>query len=92
MKFLEFHAGITKTKKIQLFQYRITKTMKFIQCSSNEHLESLIVYIQNHENHEIPKIPSHNNENHENLIIPFQNNENLEIHKISHQNHGIHEK
>ena len=56
MKFLEFHAGITKTKKIKLFQYRIMKNMKFIQCQGNENHENLIVYLQNHENHEILKV------------------------------------
>ena len=68
MKFLEFHARITKIMQIQVFHTRITqqimKFMEFYTRIKKQKDENLIIPRQNHENHEILRIPRQNNENH----------------------------
>ena len=74
MKFIEFHARITKTMKIQLFNARLTKIMKFLEFHAIiKKIMEIDFYTAEFRKNEIVRIPVHNYENHENSMILHQN-------------------
>ena len=74
LKFIEFHARITKTMKIKLFNARLTKIRKFLEFNTriNKTME-VNYYTAESQKNEILRIPIQNYENHENSIILRQN-------------------